>query len=735
MLRARSCCSPLLAALGWLTLPAWALAQTQAADADAEVAGTLETVTVQASADASAEGLSKPFAGGQVARGSRIGVLGTMDQMSTPFSATSYTHQLIEDQQSQSVGDVLRNDAAVRPARGFGNFQQAYFIRGFTVYSDDIAYNGLYGLVPRQYMATEFVERVEVFRGANAFLSGAGAGSVAGGGIGGLINVLPKRAGNEPLSQVTLGGQTGGQGYLAADLARRFGPDGSTGIRLNLARRDGGTGVHDEKQELTALAVGLDWRSRNVRLSADFGLQNNHLRAPRPSVTPAAGLALPDTPDARDNFAQPWTYSDSRDRFATVRGEVDLSDRTMAWAALGARYGHEENRLVNPREVDTAGNFSAYRFDNTRRDRVFTGELGVRTKFDTGSVGHTVTASASLFQSRERNAYAMSSFTSIGGNLYNPVVVAPPVADTYVGGDLSWPHATARINNTSVALADTLSMLDDRLLVTLGARYQTLEDKAYDYNSGQRTSHYDEHRVTPVAGVVFKPTKEFAVYANYIEALVKGDTASGVGVINVGQVFAPYRSKQKEVGLKWENGKLGASVAYFTTDKPLSGVFDGVYGPYGKQRNQGVELNVFGEPVKGLRVLGGATFLDAKQRRTAGGVTDGKRVIGVPRHQFNLGADWDVPGVRGLALDARVIYTGKQYADAANTQSLPSSTRWDAGVRYMMDIGSNRLLTLRGRVENLTNKSYWESAGGYPGYGYLVMAKPRTFSLTASVAF
>jgi iron complex outermembrane receptor protein len=52
-----------------------------------------------------------------------------------------------------------------------------------------------------------------------------------------------------------------------------------------------------------------------------------------------------------------------------------------------------------------------------------------------------------------------------------------------------------------------------------------------------------------------------------------------------------------------------------------------------------------------------------------------------------------------------------------------------------MDIGSNRLLTLRARVDNLTNKSYWQSAGGYPGYGYLVMAQPRTFSLTASVAF
>lgn len=55
----------------------------------------LATVTVEASADASAQGLAKPYAGGQVARGARAGVLGTQDFMETPFSATSYTSELI----------------------------------------------------------------------------------------------------------------------------------------------------------------------------------------------------------------------------------------------------------------------------------------------------------------------------------------------------------------------------------------------------------------------------------------------------------------------------------------------------------------------------------------------------------------------------------------------------------------------------------------------------------------
>jgi iron complex outermembrane receptor protein len=91
--------------------------------------------------------------------------------------------------------------------------------------------------------------------------------------------------------------------------------------------------------------------------------------------------------------------------------------------------------------------------------------------------------------------------------------------------------------------------------------------------------------------------------------------------------------------------------------------------------------------------------------------------------------------VQGLAINARFIYTAKQYANAANTQVVPDWNRFDLGARYLMDIGNGRLLTLRARVDNLFNKSYWASAGGYPGSNYLVMGAPRTFVLNASVDF
>ncbi|MDP9994211.1 iron complex outermembrane receptor protein [Variovorax boronicumulans] len=712
-----------------------AMAQTPAAEPAAS-SGTLATVNVEASADASAEGLTKPYAGGQVARGGRVGILGNQDMMSTPFSGTSYTADLIQDQQAKSVADVLLNNPSIRQARGFGNFQELYMVRGFQLGSDDISYNGLYGMLPRQYVASELFERVEVFLGASTFLNGA---APAGSGIGGAINLLPKRASSEPITRINTGIQSGGQAFVSTDIARRFGPDQSTGIRLNAVRRDGGTGVDGEKRELSAFGLGFDWHSRNVRLSADLGFQDHEIRGGRPNVTPAANLPIPAAPDARKNYAQPWSFSKERDTFVTARGEVDITDNVMAWAAFGARRGTESNALANPTLKDAFGNLSSSRFDNVRKDEVSTGEIGVRGKFQTGPVGHSVTVSAAMYDNKRRNAYATSPTGGLSDNLYTHYDSFMPLTTTSptVGGNMSDPLLQSRYRSKSIAIADTMSFLDDRLLVTIGARRQNIDQDTYSYGSGLPQSGYESARTTPVAGVVFKATNEISVYANYIEALLPGETApvrtsSGQAVLNAGTVFAPYRSKQKEIGVKYDGGSIGGSISAFSTDQPQYYVQNGSFGANGEQRNQGVELSLFGEPVKGLRVLGGLTWLDAEQRH---GATDGKTAIGVPKTQLNLGAEWDVPGVRGFALNARVIHTTKQYANATNTQVIPGWTRVDAGARYIVDIGNGRALTLRARIDNLFNKSYWSSTGGYPGSNYLVLGNPRTFSVSGTIDF
>jgi iron complex outermembrane recepter protein len=135
-----------------------------------------------------------------------------------------------------------------------------------------------------------------------------------------------------------------------------------------------------------------------------------------------------------------------------------------------------------------------------------------------------------------------------------------------------------------------------------------------------------------------------------------------------------------------------------------------------------------------VRVLGGATWLDAELAVTQDGADEGNRPIGTPDWQANLNVEWEVPRVAGLTLDAGATYTDAQYVNSANTWSIPSWTRFDLGARWEHAVAGIPF-ALRARIENVTDESDWVSAGGYPGANYLVLGAPRTFVLSASVDF
>jgi iron complex outermembrane receptor protein len=365
---------------------------------------------------------------------------------------------------------------------------------------------------------------------------------------------------------------------------------------------------------------------------------------------------------------------------------------------------------------------------------VRTGEVGVRGSLRTGFVKHVLSASASGFHSKSRNAYGMSDFAGFASNLYRPRDVAAPSSAFFTGGDMNDPLVTSKTILSGLAIADTMSFMDDKVLVNVGLRHQRIKDFGYDYNTGLENSGYESSENTPFAAIVYKPRKDLSVYANYSEGLQRGPVASGIDIDNQGEIFAPYVARQREAGVKYDSGRYGLSAAVFSTSQPSAYVANRVFGVFGEQRNRGLELSVFGTPVRGLKLLGGLTLIDAEQRVTAGGVNQGKDAIGVPQTQLNIGADWIVPGVDGLSVNARTVYTSKQYADGANLQKLPSWTRLDLGATWNTRF-MDRDLTLRARVDNVTDKNYWASAGGYPGAGYLVLAAPRSVVVSATVGF
>ncbi|MDO8289507.1 MAG: TonB-dependent siderophore receptor [Parvibaculum sp.] len=669
--------------------------------------------------------LAPAYAGGQVARGSRVGVLGNQDIMDVPFSSTSYTEELIRNQNATTLSDVIANDPSVRMGFGFGNFSEQFIIRGFPLYAEDISIDGLYGVTPRQVIYLDMYERVEVLKGASAFLNGA---APSGTGIGGGINLVPKRAGDEALTRVSgiysMNGQLGGH----VDSGMRFGANKEWGIRLNVGGNDGETSIDDEKRWYALGAAAIDYRGENTRVAVDLYSQKTKIEKGRPVVYLGGLTSVPDAPDADTNYGADWSYSTLRDTSAILSVEHDLTANLMVYAKAGYREMREDGVYGSPTLNNANGDADMSRLNVPREDKNISATGGIRAKFVTGGVNHALNLGASTLTTENRNSYEFG-FTS-PTNIYNPGNPAYP-ATWFGGGSFSDLPLVSRVKTSSVYLSDTANFLSDRVHLTLGLRSQKLHVQNFDRTTFINTDDYDESAVTPVVGVAVNVTEEVSLYANRIEGLAQGPTAPGTAA-NAGQIFAPYKSVQYEVGGKVDLGTLGFGVAVFQTAQPI-GIDSGIgtlFTVDGEQENTGIELTAFGEITEGLRVLGGVTYIDAEQTKTSSGTNDGKTAPGVPEYQANISTEYDLPFLKGSTVLARVVYTSEQYFDVANMIELPSWTRLDLGARYTLDAGG-RPLTFNLTAENVTNEGYWSSAAG----GYLTQGKPLTAKFSVSTEF
>ncbi|GKS88867.1 TonB-dependent siderophore receptor [Acidovorax sp. SUPP2539] len=694
---------------GLLIAAAGAGAQTAARTA-------LDEVVVSDQAEAIG-GLQKTYSGGQFARGGNLGILGNTDLMNVPFSTTNYTSELIDNQQARTVADVVMNDASVRTLTSRGGFGDDFQVRGFTLSNSDISMNGLFGLAPSTSIPLETIERVEVLKGPGALTNGVGPS----GSVGGSINVVTKRAADVPLTRLTTTYMGKAQFGTHLDVGRRFGEDNQWGVRVNGLVRGGEGNIDGGKQNLGLGSVGLDYAGARTRWSLDAFATRGETKEFRPQINFAGtATSVPAVPDARLNF-YPGTKLQDNVKTVMSRLEHDLNDRTTVYGSLGYMDMDYEQTFPSGRP-DALGNFrvsNAY-YDQYTKSKA--ADVGLRTRFKTGSVGHTLALGANYLNQETGYFYATSATTN-ASNLYNP---SPLPAMTVARGA---PGKSSVTDQSSLALADTMAFLDDRLLVTLGVRHQTMEQENFTPTTGVSTSRYDKSAVTPLAGVVFKPARNISVYANYTAGLTRGATA-GVTTANAGETFAPQKSKQHEVGVKVDWGQLTTQAAIYQIKKPgaVTDPVTNVYSFGGEQRNRGLELTAYGEVQRGLRLMASAAFNDAKLTRTAGGLNQGNNAAGVPDRTFNLGLDWDTPWVQGLSLNGRVIHTSPVYADAANRLRVGNWTRLDIGARYATKV-SGKPVVLRASLENAFDKNYWVVSN------YVTVGAPRTLMLSAAIDF
>ncbi|ATQ76481.1 TonB-dependent siderophore receptor [Massilia violaceinigra] len=678
---------------------------------------TMKEITVKAAAE-TADSLPAAAPGGKVAKGARLGVLGNVSVMDTPFNITAYTSQTIADQQAQTIGAVLKNDPSVRTTTNEGHLVENFNIRGFGVSSGSMAINGAYGLAPEQNTPTDMFERVEVLKGPGAMMMGL----PPAGDVGGAVNLVPKRAGATPLTRVTTSVATKSNVGVHADVARRFGADQSLGVRVNGVLSGGKTWLDHQTKRREIGHVAVDYQGKGWNVEMDAYSLTNKVRKGAPMQPVLTGWTrVPKAPHGSTNFFYGEdVYGNTETQGLIVRGQVELGAGWSAFASAGtAKHSYDGfifgTRPVLPVSGGDSGKATGTAYNSWGEYETSTFETGVRGQFATGAIAHKVTVAANVMNyeggSRGNGTLAINS------NIYNPTPIIMPA-----GKDASTYSQFNDDVMTAVSVADSMWFADGKLQVTIGARAQKVH---------QKLSNYEETAVTPLAGVVVKPWGEnVSLYANYVEGLSAGTTVKAP-YANEGETFKPYKSKQAEVGVKWAMNTLTQTLSLFQISKPALIESNNRMTTDGEQRNRGVEWNVFGKAGKDITLLGGMAYTKAEQTKTAKGLNQGKAQFGIPRLTANIGVDYAIAAVPGLELSSRVNYTGSQWLSQDNALKLDSWTTLDLGARYATRFGAMPVV-LRAYVTNVADKEYFESAWGA---GRVNVGAPRAVRLSAAFDF
>ncbi|GJG98389.1 TonB-dependent receptor [Cupriavidus pauculus] len=683
----------------------------------AEVPQTLPMVIVtgRASRYLGSTGTDTPFGR------ANLGILGNVDGMDAPLSTRRFDAEAIKDSQAYSVADVVENDASVRSVSKPGGILDAFTIRGLP-YSNgnfgEIAFDGVYGVASNYRVATGYVERIELIKGPTTLLYGMSPV----GSLGGAINIVPKRAGVDDVTEFGVDYGSVAQVGTSVDVSRRFGGDRAFGVRFNGGYRAGDTGLDNQHRNAGSGALSLDYRDSRLQASLDIIGQHETISAPFRLVHIVPGIAVPEAPDGHRNISQSWESSRINDGSALARVAYDVNERVQLFAHVGGGQTRVARVFaITPTIINEAGDVSVfdtnYRFEVARASA----EAGARWDFGTGPLKHRLALSVSGYRDQLNRGLVNSDVTSIT-NLFRPVALpsqtipepasVPKVSATYLSG---------------LSVVDTVTAMDDAVRFTAGLRFQRIRSDNFDPD-GTVIAHYDKGAVSPMLGIVFRPSQAISLYANRVEGLSKGETAP-TNASNAGEVLAPYRSTQYEVGVKFASGTTAASLSAFQIGK-ISGVMNGSrFSADGEQRNRGIEFGVREEIVPGVRVNASAMWIDATISGSS--AFSGKTPIGVPSWQANLGGEWDPRWVSGLTLSSNLVFTGAQYVDASNTQRIPSWTRWDLGVRYRLTDGQYPA-TLRLAIRNVLNRSGWVAVDAYGG---LAQADPRTVLASVSIGF
>ncbi len=719
-----------------------------------------------------------------------VGTLSGASLKETPLSATVITRDLLNDQVSRLLSDVVKNDASVGddyvPVGYYGVFQ----IRGFPIdLATGLQVNGM-TIAGEQDVPLENKQSVEFLKGIAGVESGVA-------NAGGLFDYITKRPAS--IMAIELGTDHRGPAYGAVDLGHLFGSRKQVGTRVNLGAERIVTYMNDTNGWRAVGAGATDWKlTPSTTLKGDFEYQHK-VERDGSGYQLLGGTTLPDINRIyRSTMVgdQPWGTADVFDTFNTnMRLDHTFSRSWLAFAAASLSHSLIQDNVIYAygcyyeAECNTGstpypwffspdGTYDIYDYRDPNELRI-DGEAEAMTMghIKTGVVTQDVAAGGEIFlrSVQQPGFYTVQNpydpngivqdgavYTYVGSeNIYQPIASVP---NPGTSNSLEDPFESAGPRRLWVDSHQAAAILQDRihlpghLQLIAGARYDSLRDHNYsayatcaDFSdpAACTPTFTDKPVWLPQFAATFNPVSTLTLYSNYGVLLSLGPQGP-FWTDNGSQFLAPFFTRQFEVGAKYVPlQRILLTAAFFHMRAPffypkvLAGPDDfcpdGAAGDQcfeseGRETHNGVELNAAGKAANWLSLNASAAVLNATSTGTGTPDFDNKQVINVPHLHTNVFADLSFHHFAGLHLMPGWNYTSRKDATRDDVVSVPGNNLFNLGARYTPG-GEQGRVTFRIYANNITNKRYWSDTGASYGDTFLWLGAPTTVKLSAHYTF
>ncbi|MEH2252550.1 TonB-dependent siderophore receptor [Nostoc sp.] len=620
-----------------------------------------------------------------------------------PQSIQVIPRQIIDDQKTIRLRDILQNVSGVTPGAGYQNSFDRVRIRGFTqeiTFRDGIRDN---------FASTDFanVERVEVLKGPASVLFGETE-------PGGIVNIVTKQPLSDPYYNVDLSAGNYAFYRSALDLSGPLNVDKTLLYRLNIAYENTGSFRDFINSQKIFVAPVIAWKlSENTDLKLFFEYNDRDYKPDRGVI--AIGDRPGSVPISRF-FGEP---SINEGTATNYKFGYNLEHRfSRDWQlrqTLSTNIFKSDEIRVQVDELQADGRTATRDIANfggtTQEDyRLQTDVIG---NFKTGTITHKLLFGVDLNRyTNVSNGFTNGPFASI--DVFNPVYFVPITRPTT-------PYIVQNFTDTLGFYLQDQVTIAENLKLLLGGRFDTVSILQKDLVA-QSATNDNNSAFTPRVGIVYQPIPPVSLYASYAESFVPQ-----YGRSRDNSPFTPERSKQYEVGVKGEllDGKLSATLAAYHLTKSNVLTSDPTDSNYsiqvGEQTSKGIELDIVGQLTPGWNVIASYGYIDARVTRD-NDLPVGNRLQNVAENTASFWTTYELQqgNFKGLGFGLGLYYVGDRPGEIDKSLILPSYFRTDAALFYKQNnwrVGLN--------FKNLFDINYYLETQGrdvvYPGDPFTVI--------------